>query len=148
MDSVTGYFIKLGSALVLYTNIRWIRPLPNVLTKGRNKERFMNNIFKTLALGVVLSLLTGCGEPKLDTSSDEAMTASIEKIVAELPLEEQEKFKQAVVGIYLVNAMSSVASGVSADEANTKMNEKLDGKTAKEVFAIANEISTRVGGKK
>ena len=56
----------------------------------------MKNILKTLALGVMITLLTACGEPKLDTSSDEAMKASIQKIMAELSPEEQENFKKTI----------------------------------------------------
>jgi len=107
----------------------------------------MKNILKTLALGVMITLLTACGEPKLDTSSDEAMKASIQKIMAELSPEEQENFKKTITGIYMLGAMASLGNDVSADQANAKINAKLDGKTAKEVFIMADEIREKMKNK-
>jgi len=107
----------------------------------------MEKILKTLAFGVMITLLTACGDPKLDTSSDEAMKASIQKIMAELSPEEQEGFKKTITGIYMLGAMASLGNDVSADQAKAKINEKLDGKTAKEVFIMADEIRAKMKNK-
>jgi hypothetical protein len=107
----------------------------------------MNKTLKILALGLAISLLTACGEPKLDTSSDEAMKASLQEIMAELSQEEQEKFKKTIVGIYMLAAMASLGNDITADEAKSKINERLNGKTAKEVFIMADEIKAKMKNK-
>ena len=107
----------------------------------------MKKIFKTLALGLMISLLTACGEPKLDTSSEETMKASIKNIMAELSPEEQNKFKKTLTGIYMLGAMAHLGDSASAEEAQAKVNAKLDGKTAKEGFTMAEEIRERMKNK-
>ncbi len=123
------------------------RPSLNVLIQGRNKEKFMKNTLKIFVLGAVISLLTACGEPKLDTSSDETMTASIQEIMGELSIEDQEKFEKTIMGIYVLTAMSSFGNDVSPEEAKAKIDEELNGKTAKEIFAIADEIKAEMENK-
>ena len=52
---------------------------------------------KTLLIAILsLSILLGCSSPKIDTSSDETMKASIEKVRQSLPKEKKEQFDEAL----------------------------------------------------
>lgn len=43
-----------------------------------------------------LTILIGCSNPKIDTSSDESMKTSIEKVRQSLPKEKKEQFDEAL----------------------------------------------------
>ena len=60
-----------------------------------------------MVLGALL-LSVGCGEPKLDTSSDQAFSASLEKIYNSVPKEERETFRD-----YLHLAMEGKVSALA-----------------------------------
>ena len=101
---------------------------------------------KPIQLALVASvvfMLAGCGEPTLDTSSDEAMKESVQEIMADLSEEDQKRFKKTLTGIYMLAALSSMGDGNSED-AKAKINAKLDGKTAEEVFQFAEEIKKKM----
>ncbi|MFD2177802.1 DUF6694 family lipoprotein [Veronia pacifica] len=104
----------------------------------------MKKILKTLAFGAMVTLLTACGEPTLDTSSDKAMKASIQEIMTQLSQEEKTKFKNSIKQIYVVGTMSSFGTGESPEQARAKVGEKLNGMTAEEIFALADEIKAKM----
>ena len=57
---------------------------------------FLKNMINAASLWIVLSTLffcVGCGEPKLDTSSDQAFSTSLEKIYNSVPETEREDFR-------------------------------------------------------
>lgn len=108
----------------------------------------MNNILKTIVFGVMITLLTACGKPKLDTSSDEAMKASIQEIMTELSPKDKQNFEKAITGIYVLGAMASLGKNVSVEQAKENINTKLNGKTAEDIFIMANEIREKMNGDK
>lgn len=100
----------------------------------------MIKTLKVLSLGLVITLLTACGEPTLDTSSDQAMKTSIQEIMAELPSDEQKRFKETIAGIYMLAIMPYFGNDALADQAKARLDEELDGKNAEEIFTIAKKI--------
>ena len=98
---------------------------------------------KTLLIAILsLSILLGCSSPKIDTSSDETMKASIEKVRQSLPKEKKEQFDEALK-ILAFNQIDfknilSAAAGFGTTEA--KIKEVLNGKTGNEVIAEAEKI--------
>jgi adenylate cyclase len=105
------------------------------------------NIIKYILVVLLISLVTACGTPKLDTSTDETIETSAQNIMSELSIEDQERFKKSLVGIYTIGALSSMGSNKSADEIQSSVNAKLNGKTAEEIFKLAEEISQKMKSK-
>ena len=102
---------------------------------------------QSLTVGLAISLLAACGDPKLDTSTDETMKSSIQSITAELSPEDQERFKKAITGIYMLGALASMGEDKSTEEIQASINSKLDGKTAAEIFEVADEIRQKMNTK-
>jgi len=75
---------------------------------------------------------------------EEAMEASIEKIMAELSPDKQKDLLEAFVDIYMLGEMDSFGNEVSASDVKAKTDAKLNGKTAREVFILANEIREKL----
>ncbi|OOE57263.1 DUF6694 family lipoprotein [Salinivibrio sp. IB282] len=104
----------------------------------------MNNLFKILLAIATILMLSGCGKPTLDTSSDETMKESVQKIMTDLSKEDQERFKKTLTGIY----MGTLASlDGDAEDAKEEVNENLHGKTAEEVFQYADELKQKMENK-
>ena len=60
------------------------------------------------------------------------------KMLKELSPEDQMKLQAAMAKVYMSSAFSAVGAG-DAENLMEKINEKLDGKTAKEIIAMAGE---------
>lgn len=98
-----------------------------------------------LAISVTLTLLlSGCSEPTLDTSSKQALSDSGKEIMATLSEEDQERFKETIAGIYMLGAFASLGNDGNMDEIKARIDEKLHGKTAEEIFQIADEIEQQM----
>lgn len=106
----------------------------------------MNNMLKLVLAITTILMLSACGKPTLDTSSDEAMKESVQKIMADLSKDDQEKFKKTLTGIYMLGALASLGSD-NAEDAKAKINAKLNGKTAEEVFQLADELKQKMNNK-
>lgn len=106
----------------------------------------MKNLFKLVFVIATIFMLSGCGKPTLDTSSDVAMKNSVQKIMAELSKDDQERFKKSLARIYMLGAIASLGGG-NAEDAKEKINAKLDGKTAEEVFQLAYELKQKMNNK-
>jgi len=107
----------------------------------------MKLTLKAVSLIFAALLLTACGDPKLDGSSDEAMKKSVQKVMAKLPDEKKEEFKKTLTGIYMLGALASMGGDKSKDEVQAAITAKLDGKTADDVFAMAAEIKEKMNNK-
>lgn len=91
----------------------------------------------------LLSLLlvtSGCGSPRLDTSSDEKLKASIQTVKNSLSAEDKKEFEDSIK-ILAFDGVNSIFD-LSADPGGMerKLKEKLDGKSAKEVIAEGKRI--------
>ncbi|RKS59550.1 MULTISPECIES: DUF6694 family lipoprotein [Photorhabdus] len=81
---------------------------------------------------VLVAFLAGCGEPKLDASSDTAMKESIQEMNKNLSPEDQAKFQRAIAKTIFKVGFSSG----DAAQKDQKFKEALNGKTAKEIIAM------------
>lgn len=104
----------------------------------------MKYIVKIITLSFMIFLLAACSEPTLDASSEEAMKESIQVIVDTLPEGKKKEFKEALRGIYMLGAMSSVRTNKSKAEILELVLAKLDGRTADDVFALVEEIKSEM----
>jgi hypothetical protein len=98
---------------------------------------------KILFILLAMTLLAGCSEPTVDTSTDENMKLSIEKVRQSIPNEKRNDFDEAIKvlafsNISLEGLFAQGSSGVGTIE--TKMKESLHGKTGVEVIASAEEV--------
>lgn len=96
----------------------------------------MKNILKFIMMAGTIVLLSACGEPTYDTSSKDAMNESAKKIMAELNDDDKKKFMQAVQTIYFVGAIINDKN----DETIKKIEEKLNGKTGKEIISLSEDL--------
>lgn len=92
-----------------------------------------------LVIGMAL-VLSACGSPKIDTSTKESMQASVEKVKKALPPEKQKKFEDAVAVVAMDGIGNIFAAAANADDAERRVKERLNGKTADQVIAEADTI--------
>lgn len=98
---------------------------------------------RLLLIAPLLLALSGCGDPTIDGSSDEAMKNSIAKVRSSLPEAERGEFDKAVmtVGMGEGNLFQMAAAG--KDVMVGQMRSRLDGKSAKEILQLAGEIRAK-----
>ena len=100
-------------------------------------------------LGAVIALLAGCGEKKLDGSSEETFKKSISDVTETLPEGKRDQFKQDVVllsmnGIDLAGVMSGKQSPeMVLDNARQELNGKTAGQIMDQAAAIRVEREKR-----
>ncbi len=92
-------------------------------------------------------MLAGCGEPTVDASSQEAMKASAETILEQLPEEKKVEFQQAFAGIVVMVGMKAAFQGKDEAAVQDAMSEAVDGKTADEIIAYAKELKAQAKNK-
>lgn len=94
----------------------------------------------TILITVPLLILAACSKEKtIDTSSDEAMESSIQKVKENLTAEEKEKFEESVM-LLTLNGGSLFEMAADPDGAVRRMKDRVDGKTAAEVIAEAEAV--------
>ena len=98
-------------------------------------------IYRLAALCVAVAL-AGCGEPKLDGSSDEAMKASIQKITEQLSPEKRTKFQEALTLVVFqgLDFKAVMKGDVTAEDIAGNAMASLSGKTADELITQAEAI--------
>lgn len=102
-------------------------------------RRFIGSFVLSL-LGVVL--LAGCSGDRIDGSSKEAFTASIEKIAQGLPEKEAAEFRKALSVIAIKHLdLAAILAGKKtvAESGNDALRQSLNGKTAAEVVEMGAE---------
>ena len=87
-------------------------------------------------------ILTGCGKPTLDGSSNEALQKSIVKVVAGMSDEEKNQFKEnfSVVAMTNLDLRAIFAGQTTTELSKLNLLSSLDGKTADEIGVEANRI--------
>lgn len=99
---------------------------------------------KTLIpLILLLFIISGCSEPKIDASSDESMKDSIEQVRKSLSQDKKNEFDEAlkVLAFSQIDFKSLFSAGATGvDTTEMKMKEALDGKTGDEVIVEAERI--------
>lgn len=96
----------------------------------------MHHKFKTALLAMIFVLLTACGAPTLDTSSDEKLEQSLQAMIEKLPENEQSQVAQTVMGMYMMSAFAAFGGEEAALKARKNLDAELHGKTAKEILAL------------
>lgn len=98
----------------------------------------------SIILFVALFSLAAC-QPTVDGSSEEAMRDSIQKIKDELPDEKREEFNDAIMTVAFedVSLKSMMAGTQDGESIKDGAMSKLDGKSADEIIAMAEEIEAR-----
>lgn len=97
---------------------------------------------RILLAAAVAFALTGCGEAKIDGSSDAALKDSVDKVAKGLPSDKQTQFREDVVALTLSQvSLADVISGKKNAESVTGDARKvLDGKTGEQVMAQAAQL--------
>ncbi|MFV0576868.1 MAG: DUF6694 family lipoprotein [Vibrio sp.] len=107
----------------------------------------MKKVFSTLCLLATAFLLTACGSPKLDGSSNEALDQSITTVMNELPAEKRDEFKKDLMSIYMAEAMSNPSQLASPEAFKATVAKKLDGKSADDIFKMGDDIKKDLDAK-
>jgi len=97
---------------------------------------------KFIGLAMVV-LVAACADPKVDTSSDDAMKASIEKIRQSLAEDKRVEFDQAlrVVAFSQLDLKALMTEGAGpAGVATAKLKDAIEGKSGPQIIAAAKKI--------
>ena len=98
------------------------------------------NIFRALIITAVLFLFSGCGNKKIDSSTDENFKDSITAVKSQLSTEKKKEFEEAI-RILSFSAIGNLFAAVAdPDGVQRKVRDKLHGKTADEIIAEARRI--------
>lgn len=98
-----------------------------------------------LVMLLLAAALLGCADPKVDTTSDEKMKASIEKVRQSLPEGKRAEFDKALqlLAFSKINLSSLLTEGATgAGSTAAKMKDAINGKTGPEIIAEAQRIET------
>jgi hypothetical protein len=91
-----------------------------------------------------LALLAGCGQPKVDTSSDEKMKQSLAEVRESLPENRRAEFDAALQTLVLnqvdFSALFATGETPEAEAAAQDYKSAIQGKTAEEIIAAADRI--------
>lgn len=101
------------------------------------------NIANKLLLIIIIVTLYGCGEPTIDTTTDETMATSIEAVKQALPLDKQKEFEEAILLLSMseIDFTALLTQGSEAGEnLEKKVRAKLNGKTGQQVIDEALKI--------
>jgi len=102
-------------------------------------------VMKKIAIVLTLAfLLSGCDKPKIDTSSDESMKSSIQKVRESLPENKRATYDDAlkVVAFSHLSLGDIMKAGMNKDTSTIDERMKLDlsGKTGEEVISYADTV--------
>lgn len=94
---------------------------------------------------VVLALLvTNCSQPTVDTSSDEKMNESIKRVRESLPEDRRAELDKALLTLSMnevdFSELLTTGKPPSTEEAERGFKEVLEGKTAEEIIAAADQV--------
>lgn len=96
---------------------------------------------KTIILSCVLAALSGCATPTIDTSTDQSMKESVERVRSSLPEDKRQDFDNALRELALadLNLQDLMAQGTNsnADALTSKMKQRLNGQTGVQILAAA-----------
>lgn len=105
----------------------------------------MKHIVKMIGLFSLVVLLGACqGEPTFDTSSEDAMKASVKAMAADLPEAKKTQFKESIAGIYMIGSLKGSMEGKDDKAVLEAINRQLDGLTVDEIIAQAEKIKDEI----
>lgn len=88
----------------------------------------------------LIALVTGRGEKKIDSSSDEKFKESIEAVKNSLSTERKKQFEEAVQVVAFSEIGNIFEAAANPDGMQRQIKDKLSGKTADEIIADGNRI--------
>lgn len=104
----------------------------------------MGSLLRLSAITLSVFLITGCTDPKIDTSSMPASVLSVEKVRNALPSYKRNDFDQALIIIATSTAFNGVnilnPDRMNAVEIAESANEKMHGLTGDQIIHRADEI--------
>ncbi|WP_248798191.1 MULTISPECIES: DUF6694 family lipoprotein [unclassified Pseudomonas] len=92
---------------------------------------------RMLLVGLVAVLLAGCGDPRLDATTEATLQESTKKVAEKLSPEEK---KQFAADLMLITLSKIDLVNKSADVMQQEIDSSMNGKTAAELHALANNI--------
>lgn len=94
-----------------------------------------------LLLGSCL-ILAGCGDPKVDASTDEKMKESIAKVKAALPEAKRAEFEEALKTLAFadIKGLADLAKAGQTGGLERGIKDRLNGKTGAEIIAAAGQV--------
>ena len=96
---------------------------------------------KIILVSILILSLFGCGEPTFDASSDEARSESYKVMMEKLSMPEEKKaFEMAFGSVYLSGVLAIIDNDIPTEEEKREVEAKMNGKTAKEIIAMAKEL--------
>lgn len=107
----------------------------------------MYRLQQFLVLATMTLMLAGCGDSgvgsggaRLDTSSESAMEASLDAMTENMSNSEKQELAKSLAGIMMMRGFALVGQDLSEEEMNARVMEGLDGLTASEIVAKAEEV--------
>ncbi len=114
----------------------------------------MHQSSRLLAVVFIGFMLAACSDPggfdsstTLDTSSEEAMEASMDAMMEGMSKVEQQQLAAALAGIMMMRGFEMMGQDLSEEEAAARMMEGLHGLTAAELIAKAEELAAELEAK-
>ncbi len=98
---------------------------------------------RSLCTVVLLVLLAGCSQPRIDASSEEAVAASVERVRESLPERDRVRFDVALYNVTLsrtFGALDDTARAMPAAVSLTGILGPLDGMTGEQVIATGDSV--------
>jgi len=99
---------------------------------------------KKILAFVLLSACLACAAPKIDTTTDDSMKKSIERVRQALPEEKRADFDNAVRELALADLdfrdLMAQGQNPAADVLTSKMKQRLNGKTGEQILADAAKL--------
>lgn len=114
----------------------------------------MHKVLKALAVLAFGAMLAACSEQAsfdstvtLDTSSEDAMAASMDAMTAGMSDDDKQKLGAALAGIMMMRGFEMMGQDLPEDEVQARMVEGLHGLTAAELIAKAETLAAELEAK-
>jgi len=95
-----------------------------------------------IVMAVLMALVAGCGDKKVDSSTDESLKSSLEAVKSSLSDEKKKEFEDAIQALVFSEISNIFEAAANPDGMQQKIKDKLDGKTANEIIIEGNRIIT------
>lgn len=95
---------------------------------------------KSILVAILAVLISGCGDKKVDSSTDEKFKSSIEIVKNSLPDAKRQEFEEAVKVLAFSEVGNLFEAAANPEGVQRKIKDKLHGKTAEEIISEGNLI--------
>ena len=95
---------------------------------------------KSILVAILAILMSGCGDKKIDSSTDEKFKSSIEIVKNSLPDAQKQEFEEAVKVLAFSEVGNLFEAAANPEGVQRKIKDKLHGKTAEEIISEGNLI--------